>query len=90
MSMIVLQTIVLFGIFILTIITCALAIWHISGKKKLYTSGTNSKVKELLEEEKELYRKINKELKEAGWLNRILLKRKLGPLYDWYTEGYIE
>lgn len=86
--MFVLQLIVLslFGIFcILGIIVTLKFIL----KKPIWTPSTNGNIKQYIKEEKELYAKIHEEIKEAGWINNLLLKKKLGPLYHWYEGGFL-
>lgn len=58
--------------------------------RKLWTPGTSAALENLIEQEKEIYKKINKEINNAGIINIFFIKRKLGPLYDWYASGIIQ
>ena len=57
--------------------------------KSIYNSSTVKDVKVLMDKEKEIYIQINTKIKEAGIIDKWILKKKLGPLYKWYEGGFV-
>lgn len=87
------MNILIWVVMVLAGISCLLAslvfVKHLLNGKTLYSKNTNNRIAELLQKEKEIYNQIHKEIKEAGIINRYILKKKLGPLYRWYEGGYL-
>lgn len=72
-----------------SLLACILFGKHLLNGKSIYTKNTNTSVAKLLEQEKEIYKQINQEIKNAGIINKMILKKKMGPLYKWYEGGFI-
>ena len=57
--------------------------------KSIYNSSTVKDVKALMDKEREIYIQMNTKIKEAGVIDKWILKKKLGPLYKWYEGGFL-
>jgi hypothetical protein len=77
----------LFCMFIVCIITVLVGTKYLCNGRPLLKTSTFKTVKENLKEEKRIYNNIHNSIKEAGIIDRIIIKRKLGPLYNWYKMG---
>lgn len=84
---IILEIATLFCLLVVSVITVLVGTKYLCNGRPLLKTSTFKEVKKNIEEEKRIYIAINKSIKEAGIIDNWILKRKLGPLYDWYNMG---
>jgi len=77
-----LETVILLIIGFVSVLTCIVLCTHVLKGKKLYTRGTNATIYELAKQERELFDRINDEINKSGSINKIILKWRLGEIYD--------